>query len=199
MRKHLLTLLITSTFVIGACSNEQTEVEQLQELNEDVEESVVDEVIDKKALIGNFENIDARSNSESSDHGPINFTINKVVLASGTLTDESIIKENGGRENYNVVEIEVEFENTHEKLVEFPINDAQIQLSNGETSREIDERLSTLFHEEINGVGKQTGTLVFPVSDSVYHIDSVRFMVDQPTGENGNGLGESVDMSIDFS
>ncbi|MCY7823322.1 hypothetical protein P8845_19605 [Bacillus spizizenii] len=199
MFKKLGTLLlITSLILLAACKNSEESSTSSEDTNnatdtntsesQDISTNGPEKVGDVYEIESGTAKVMAISNKEvTAKTGPMQVTVKKVIAAVAN-------------EQTPYIEVQLEAENTSDKVVYFGLDDAKLATSTGVQINEA----STVENEDFLGeyVGKvnDSGSVfyIFENEEDIKDLDSIRLRFNLPVDEDAHALDDDLDLKINL-
>lgn len=210
MKKLLLLFSLTLMFSLTACAadeeNTNNETEQQEETtdeNEDNNDGGKDEpkqssedVIENEA--GSFKAHTTFESPKTVETGPIILTIDKIVTASGDLTEEWT--EMLETDHLEYIQVDISVENTSEEDITFYAGQGTISTNTGE-QLETDMFLSGHIAGDMMSGTKANDTFFYILENSnAEDVESIRFKFSAPYNtESYDDVGEELDFEINLN
>ncbi|MEC1652011.1 hypothetical protein P9D74_13825 [Bacillus vallismortis] len=199
MFKKLGTLLlITSLILLAACKNSEESSTSPEDTNnatdnntsesQDISTNGPEKVGDVYEIDGGTAKVMAISNKEATAKtGPMQVTVKKVIAAVAN-------------EQTPFVEVQLEAENTSDKVVYFGPDDAKLATSTGVQVNEPSSDESDKFLGEYVGKVNDSGSVfyIFENEEDIKDLDSIRLRISLPVDEDANALGDDLDLKINL-
>ncbi|MED1174388.1 hypothetical protein ABE094_20680 [Bacillus inaquosorum] len=199
MFKKLGTLLlITSLILLAACKNSEESSTSSEGTNsvtdtnasesQDISVNGPEKVGDIYEIDGGTAKVMAISNKETTGKtGPMQVTVKKVIAAVAN-------------EQTPFIEVQLEAENTSDKVVYFGLDDAKLAKSTGVQVNEPSPDESDKFLGEYVGKVNDNGSVfyTFENEEDIKGLDSIRLKIALPVDEDANALGDDLDLKINL-
>lgn len=199
MFKKLGTLLlITSLILLAACKNSEESSSSSEDTNnatntntsesQDISTNGPEKVGDVYEIESGTAKVMAISNKEATAKtGPMQVTVKKVIAA---VTNEQT----------PFIEVQLEAENTSDKVVYFGLDDAKLATSTGVQIDEPSTNENEKFLGEYVGKVNDSGSVfyIFENEEDIKDLDSIRLRISLPVDEDANALGDDLDLKINL-
>lgn len=212
--KHLLYICLSiSLLILSACSdnsegNEQnkakqdsdSKVEQDQKTSEQSDNNN-DGNDDDMFSMGDFETLKGKNAVGTYETGPISITIKSVAVKRGETNEDFL---NGRLPEGEIEFVKVLMTMTSEKNdINFTEDNFQLTTDSGEKFNKPEGLMSTALNIDFAYSGSDTGsgdyyvTVAYILEQSKAEaLEEVNFYVKAPTDQNGNSLGENINVEI---
>lgn len=216
MKQLLYICLFISLLILSACSDssESTEqnkatqdsdskVEQNQKTSEQSENNNEDND-DGMFSMGDFETLKGKNDVGKYETGPISLTIKSVAVKRGETNEDFL---NGRLPEGEIEFVEVLMTMTSDKNdINFTEDNFQLTTDSGEKFNKPEGLMSTALNIDFAYTGSDTGSGDYYVTvtyileqTKVESLEEVNFYVKAPTDQNGNSIGEDINVDIPVS
>lgn len=202
MKKFLLLPLLVPFLLLSACNNDSStngndKTNQQEEKNNKTKEESSKHEAEDEYSYGDFEVVKAAKDIGSYKSGPISLRIEEAHLVSGTFADEYYI-DHFGEKDAEYIQIAMVI-STENKDINFNSKHLTLTTETGEKIDSPSDFMGTKVETQYLSKNDLTRILFYFFEESeVKDIDTVNLHVKAPTDNNGETLGEDIDIEMHF-
>ncbi|MBN8233891.1 hypothetical protein JF544_01475 [Halobacillus kuroshimensis] len=145
--------------------------------------------------MGSFDTVKKKVDIGEYQTGPISIDVKRVSLRKWNFNTEAYESLPEGEQQ--VLELFIKIATTDNEI-NFTDKNFHVTTDTGETFREAGKHLSSYLNGRYMFEAKTSRTLVYYLEGNLEEVNKVNFIIDAPTNENGESLGENKEFIVEF-